>query len=211
MTVHSPRTEQRSLETQREEFSHRRGLAMPLAGTLAWGLIGLVGALGTPFQAVMTLYIATGSIFYLGMGLSRLTGENFFAKGRPKNEFDRLFMAGMLMSLLVFTIALPWASQNHESLPLSFGVLAGLMWLPYGWIIQHWIGAFHAIARALLCVGAWYAFPTQRFVARPRPPGGGASRLRLAFRCGESTGSSCVVGVGLSSGAGMAGIGVLFG
>ncbi|MCZ8076934.1 MAG: hypothetical protein O9341_22690 [Paucibacter sp.] len=157
----------RSLEAQRDEFSRRRGLAMPLAGTLAWGLIGLVGALGTPFQAVVTLYIATGSIFYLGMGLSRLTGENFFAKGRPKNEFDRLFMAGMLMSLLVFTIALPWASQNYESLPLSFGVLAGLMWLPYSWIIQHWIGAFHAIARALLCVSAWYAFPAQRFVAIP--------------------------------------------
>lgn len=157
----------RSLEVQREEFSRRRGLAMPLAGTLAWAVIGLVGWLGTPFQAVMTLYFATGSIFYLGMGLSRLTGENFFAKGRPKNEFDRLFMSGMLMSLLVFTIALPWAAQNHESLPLTFGVLAGLMWLPYSWIIQHWIGAFHAIARSLLCVAAWYAFPAQRFVLIP--------------------------------------------
>lgn len=157
----------RSLEAQREEFRRRRGLAMPLAGTLAWGLIGLVGALGTPFQAVMTLYIATGSIFYLGMALSRLTGENFFAKGRPKNEFDRLFMASTLMCLLVFTIALPWATQSYDSLPLSFGVLAGLMWLPYSWIIQHWIGAFHAIARALLCVGAWYAVPAQRFVLIP--------------------------------------------
>lgn len=167
MSPHQLLTEARSLETQREEFRRRRGLAMPLAGTLAWALIGLVGAFGTPFQAVMTLYIATGSIFYLGMALSRLTGENFFAKDRPRNEFDRLFMAGMLMCLLVFTIALPWAAQNHESLPLSFGVLAGLMWLPYSWIIQHWIGAFHAIARALLCVGAWYALPAQRFVAIP--------------------------------------------
>jgi hypothetical protein len=48
-------------------------------------------------------------------------------------------------------------------------------------------------------------------VERPISLGLGASRFTLALGCGESTGSSCVVGVGLSSGAGMAGIGVLFG
>jgi hypothetical protein len=35
--------------------------------------------------------------------------------------------------------------------------------------------------------------------------------LALAFGWGESIGSSCVVGVGLSSGAGIGGNGVLFG
>jgi hypothetical protein len=116
---------------------------------------------------VMTLYFGTGAIFYLGVFLSRFTGENLLAKNKPKNEFDRLFMATLLMSLSVFAIALPWATQDHQSLPLSIGILAGLMWLPFSWIIQHWIGAFHAIARTLLLVAAWYALPEQRFVVIP--------------------------------------------
>ncbi len=157
----------RSLDAQREEFARRRFLAMPLAGTFAWGLIGMVGWLGTPYQAVMTLYFGTGAIFYLGVFLSRFTGENLLAKNKVKNEFDRLFMSTLLMSLSVFAIALPWATQDYQSLPLTIGILAGLMWLPFGWIIQHWIGAFHAIARTLLIVAAWYAFPAQRFVVIP--------------------------------------------
>jgi hypothetical protein len=157
----------RSLDAQREEFARRRFLAMPLAGTLAWALIGLVGWLGTPNQAVMTLYFGTGAIFYLGVFLSRFTGENLFAKGKAKNEFDRLFLSTLLMSLLVFAIALPWATQDSSSLPLTIGILAGLMWLPFSWIIQHWIGAFHAITRSLAVVAAWYAFPAQRFVLIP--------------------------------------------
>ncbi len=157
----------RSLEQQRAEFSSRRFLAMPLAGMLAWGMIGVVGWLGTPFQAVMTLYFGTGAIFYLGAFLSRFTGEHFFAKNKAKNEFDRLFLSTVVMCLLVFAIALPWGAQNYQSLPLSIGVMAGLMWLPFSWVIQHWIGAFHAIARTLALVAAWYLFPEQRFVLIP--------------------------------------------
>lgn len=156
-----------TLEQQREEYASRRFLAMPLAGTLAWSLIGLVGWLGTPYQAVMTLYFGAGSIFYLGVLLSRFTGENLLAKDKPKSEFDKLFISTVLMSVLVFAIALPWAAQDHRSVPLSIGILAGLMWLPFGWVIQHWIGAFHAIARTVLIVAAWYALPAQRFVVIP--------------------------------------------
>ncbi|MCV2352673.1 hypothetical protein LNV09_00710 [Paucibacter sp. B2R-40] len=156
-----------TLEQQRQEYASRRFLAMPLAGTLAWSLIGLVGWLGTPYQAVMTLYFGAGSIFYLGVLLSRFTGENLLAKNKPKSEFDKLFISTVLMSLLVFAIALPWAAQDHRSVPLSIGILAGLMWLPFGWVIQHWIGAFHAIARTLFIVVAWYVFPEQRFVVIP--------------------------------------------
>jgi hypothetical protein len=41
------------------------------------------------------------------------------------------------------------------------------MWLPLSWIIQHWIGLFHTLARTALVVVTWYAFPEHRFVAIP--------------------------------------------
>jgi hypothetical protein len=41
------------------------------------------------------------------------------------------------------------------------------MWLPFGWMIQHWVGTFYTITRTVLCLAAWYAFPVQRFVSVP--------------------------------------------
>jgi hypothetical protein len=71
----------RSLEEQRADFANRRFLAMPLAGTVGWMAVGIAGLLLSPRGQVLTLWIATGSIFYLGILFSRLTGENFFARG----------------------------------------------------------------------------------------------------------------------------------
>jgi hypothetical protein len=157
----------RSLDQQRHEFSQRRFLAMPLAGAIAWAAIGVAGACMTPIHAVWALFIATGSIVYLGMLLSRFTGENFLDKSRPKNTFDSLFLLTILMALLVYAIAIPFFLQDYSSLPLSVGILTGLMWIPLSWIIQHWVGIFHGVCRTVLVLAAWYLFPAQRLVAIP--------------------------------------------
>ncbi|MCA1768004.1 MAG: hypothetical protein LC639_07345 [Idiomarina sp.] len=39
------------------------------------------------------------------------------------------------------------------------------MWIPISWIIQHWIGIVHGVARTILVVAAWYVFPEHRFLA----------------------------------------------
>ena len=157
----------RSLDEQRVEFARRRGLAMPLAGLSMWALIGIAGAFLPPKLAVWSLFIGTGFIAYLGMILSRLTGENFLDKNKPKNVFDSLFFHCVAMALLVYAIAIPFFRIDYTSLPLTVGILAGLMWLPLSWIIQHWIGIFHAVTRTVLVTAAWYLAPHHRFVVIP--------------------------------------------
>jgi len=71
------------------------------------------------------------------------------------------------MALLVYAIAIPFFRVDYTSLPLTVGILAGLMWVPFSWIIQHWVGIFHSVARTLLVTVAWYVAPHQRFVAIP--------------------------------------------
>ena len=154
----------RSLDEQRAEFARRRFLAMPLAGAIGWLVIGVAGALLSPAAQVLTLWIATGSIFYLGILLSRITGENFFAKNRPKNAFDSLFLHTVIMAVLVFAIAAAFLRYDYTSLPLTVGILSGLMWVPFSWIIEHWVGLFHGIARTALVTAGWYLFPESRFV-----------------------------------------------
>ena len=41
------------------------------------------------------------------------------------------------------------------------------MWIPLSWILNHWVGLFHAIARSVLATFAWFLLPEHRFVAIP--------------------------------------------
>lgn len=158
---------ERTLQQQRIEFANSSFLATPLAGLIAWLITGIAGLIIPIYYVVWTLFIATGSIVYLGMFISKFTGENFLDKKKPKNEFDKLFMFTVLQALLVYSIAIPFFLIDYSSLPMTVGILTGLMWVPFSWIIKHWIGIFHAIVRTITVLLLWYALPEHRFVAIP--------------------------------------------
>lgn len=155
------------LEAQRLEFSNQKFLATPLAGLIVWTLIGLVGIFFSDFIAVWSVFIGTGSIVYLGMFISKFTGENFLDKTKPKNEFDTLFFFTVAQALLAYAIAIPFFILDYSSLPMTVGILTGLMWLPLSWIINHWVGIFHATFRTAIVLALWYLFPEHRFIAIP--------------------------------------------
>ncbi len=159
MTNTSPLTMPRTLDEQQREFAQRRFLAMPLAGAVVWTIVGVASVFLSPVLKVWVLFGAIGSILYLGMLFSRFTGENFLSKQRPKNVFDGLFLRTVGEAVLVFAIAIPYFHKDYTSLPLSVGILSGLMWLPFSWIIGHWIGTFHTLARTALVTASWYLFP----------------------------------------------------
>ena len=84
------------------------------------------GVFLSPILAVWSLFIGTGCIAYLGMTLSRFTGEDFLDKKKPMNVFDSLFLHCVAMALLVYAIAIPFFRVDYTSLPLTVGILAGL-------------------------------------------------------------------------------------
>lgn len=157
----------RTLEVQRKEFKKGRFLATPLAGTIVWLVIGVASFFMSPTAIVWVLFIGTGSIVYIGMFISKFTGEDFLDKSKPKNVFDNLFLYTVAMAAAVYSIAIPFFIADYTSLPLTVGILTGLMWIPFSWIIEHWIGLFHTISRTVLIVAAWYVFPLHRFTVIP--------------------------------------------
>jgi hypothetical protein len=157
----------RSLELQREEFAARPLIATPIAGAIAWAIVGISGMLLPSRPASYVLFIATGMIAYFAMFISKFTGENFLDRTRPRNTFDVLFFYSVGMSVLAYAIAIPFYLIDHTSLPLSVGVLSGMMWVPITCIIRHWIGIAHAAVRTVLVVALWYLLPEHRFVAIP--------------------------------------------
>jgi len=155
-----------SLDQELAAFRQRRFLAMPLAGAMAWALVGLAGAVLDPRWHLLAVFVLTGCIAYLGMGLSKLTGEDFLAK-KEKNRFDQLFFLGMGQALLTYAIAIPVALVRPDTAVFTVGMLTGFMWLPCAWLMGHWVPAFHAVARTLLILLAWWLAPTQGMVWVP--------------------------------------------
>lgn len=157
----------RTLEEQKEEFKRKKLLASPIAGLIAWFSVAVSGVFFSDQITVWVLFIATGAIVYLAMGISKFTGEDFLDKSKPKNTFDTLFFLTVAQAILVYSIAIPFFIEDYTSLPLTVGILTGLMWIPLTWIIDHWVGLFHSISRTISILALWYLFPSDRFVTIP--------------------------------------------
>lgn len=161
-------TSSMSLDQQLAEFRQRRFLAMPLAGILVWSALIVTGALLSPKAQVLAVFIGTGSIVYLAMLLAKLTGEQLtFKSNKQRNFFDTLFLSAVAMCFLCYALAIPFFLENYRSLPFAVAILTGLMWLPIGILIQHWVGIFHAVARTILCTLAWVLYPEHSFILQP--------------------------------------------
>jgi len=158
---------QKTLEEQRIEFASRPFLATPLAGLIIWLIIGLSGLFLPVKTTVWVLFLGTGGIAYLAIFISKFTGERFIDKNKPKNVFDGLFLFTVLQSVLIYSIAIPFFILDYSSLPLTVGILTGTMWIPFSWIIKHWVGIFHAVLRTISILLLWYMLPEDRFLVIP--------------------------------------------
>ena len=157
----------KTLEQYREEFKQKKLITMPISGTIVWFILGCLSLYLPAEKMVLPLYIGTGSIFYLALFLSRFTGEKLLVKSADMNPFDKLFLYTVAMSFCGFSIAIPFGLENYTSLPLSIGIISGLMWLPITWIINHNVGILHTLLRTTLIVIAWFMWPEIRFTTIP--------------------------------------------
>ncbi|SUI81781.1 DUF7010 family protein [Shewanella morhuae] len=152
------------MDQQLIEYRQQRALAMPLSGMIVWILLFALSFVLPPSQLVMAVFIGTGSIVYLAMGISRLTGENMsFKKKNERNWFDNVFLASVGMSFLTFAITIPFSMENYLTLPFALAVQTGLMWLVYGVVAAQKI----AIVRTLACVAAFMHWPELSFQLQP--------------------------------------------
>ncbi len=153
-----------SLADLRLDFARKRHIAIPIAGAICWAVAGAFGAIFPVRFAPMAMFICVGMIFPLGLLVGRFVHEDMMARG---NELDGLLFKSVMAASLFWAVAVPFFSVDHSSLPLTLGIIFGIPWMILGWIIRHWIGSFHAIARTVLIVVAWFLFPEYRFVAIP--------------------------------------------
>lgn len=149
-----------SLRRLRGDFLATSTASMPLAGLIAWTALG-VAALQLPprITGTLALYIMA-AILPLAFLLDRLRGRNLFSGGAP-NPLLRLFLtsiAGIAVTVPVIVMGAQGA-QNPVLLVLGMAILAGVIWIPYGWAADDPVGLRHAVARALACYAAYALAP----------------------------------------------------
>lgn len=148
-----------SLAELRERFLATSTISMPLAGLIVWSALG-VAALFVPKAVVgwMAVYVMA-AILPLAFAIERLRGRNPFVK--DDNPISKLFFQSIIGIGLMFPLVIgaAEAAGDPNLLVLGVAILAGIVWIPYGWGANDPVGLRHAIARALGCYLAYWLSP----------------------------------------------------
>ncbi|HEX8388976.1 MAG TPA: hypothetical protein VF636_08165 [Sphingomonas sp.] len=145
-----------SLRDLRADFLAGSTESMPLAGLIVWAALGLA-ALALPARTIGTLALyIMAAILPLAFVIDRARGRRLFAGG-DHNPLTRLFLVsivgiGLTVPLVIVAAQL---SRQPDLVVLGMAILAGVIWIPYGWAAGDPVGLRHAIGRA---VGAYAAF-----------------------------------------------------
>lgn len=128
---------------------------MPIAGMLCWAALGIAALSITPRLAgTLALYIMA-AILPLAFLLDKLNGKNLFAG--DSNPLTRLFLTSIVGVAVTVPVILIGAKGAGDPIIVVLGmaILAGVIWIPYGWAADDKTGLIHAIIRALGCYAAF--------------------------------------------------------
>ncbi len=148
----------RSLAELQADFRATSTNAMPIAGMLTWAALGLAAAF-VPERTVAnaSLYIMA-VIMPLAFVIDRARGRNLF--GKSDNPLLKLFLLGIVMVALTIPLAIIGAKGGQPLLILlGMAILAGVVWIPFGWAADDPSGTIHAVARGIGCYLAYGLCP----------------------------------------------------
>ena len=148
-----------SLDDLRSRFLATSTISMPIAGLIVWSALE-VAALLVPQELVGWLAIyAMAAILPLAFGIERWRGRDPFVK--DDNPVSTLFFQSIVGIGLMFPLVIGAADAAGDSdiMVLGAAILAGIIWIPYGWGADDPVGLRHAIARAFGCYVAYWFSP----------------------------------------------------
>lgn len=149
----------RTLVSLRDDFLATSSISMPLAGLIVWSALG-IAALFAPTALIgwMAIYVMA-AILPLAFFIDKLRGRNLFQ--RDDNPVSRLYVQSIVGIGLMFPLVIAAAGLAGQPVIMVLGVaiLAGIIWIPYGWGTNDPTGLRHAIIRSVGCYLAFWLIP----------------------------------------------------
>ncbi|QJB69782.1 DUF7010 family protein [Parasphingorhabdus halotolerans] len=144
-----------TVEQLQTHFRETGTMSMPIAGMICWALLGGL-ALVLPDRTVgsLALYIMAG-ILPLAFLLDKAKGVNLFSGGdNPLTKMFLLSIVGIAVTVPAILIGAQ-AAGEPDIIVLGMAILAGVIWIPYGWAADDKVGVIHAVGRAVGCYVAY--------------------------------------------------------
>lgn len=148
-----------SLRTLRDRFLATSTISMPLAGMIVWAALGIAGFFVTrSVLGWMAIYVM-GAILPLAFAIEKLRGRDPFIK--DVNPVTPVFFQSIAGIGLMFPLVIgaAQAAANPDLMVLGVAILAGVIWIQYGWAANDPVGLRHAIARGVGCYLAYWLAP----------------------------------------------------
>lgn len=148
-----------SLRTLRDRFLATSTISMPLAGLIVWAALGVAGLFVTrSLMGWMAIYVM-GAILPLAFAIEKLRGRDPFIK--DVNPVTPVFFQSIAGIGLMFPLVIgaAQAAAEPDLMVLGVAILAGVIWIQYGWAANDPVGLRHAIARGVGCYLAYWFAP----------------------------------------------------
>lgn len=154
------------IDTMRDELAAitKRGIGMPIAGMVYWIAMAASGAMLTPHNAALVMFIATGGVFPLGWWLTKLAGGNLMHKG---HALASLGMVLNFVQLAYWPLVIFVFHRDPMLVPVALGSLFGSHFLPYGWFYRSRGYTTLGIAAPIVATLLQLAAPARAFVLVP--------------------------------------------
>ncbi len=152
-------SDQATLADHRAHFLATSTVSMPLAGLIVWSAIGIVALFVAPAIVGWMAIYAMAAILPLAFLLDKARGRALFVK--DDNPVSPLFFHSIIGIGLMFplVIAAGAAASDPNIVVLGVAILAGVIWIQYGWGADDPVGLRHAIVRAAGCYLAFWFVP----------------------------------------------------
>jgi hypothetical protein len=130
----------------------KKGIGFPVAGMIIITFAAIAVNLLPERQALISIFIATGSVFPIAIIISKFFKINPFVKLPPLSNLGAILAGVQIfywpLFIIVFNIAPAWV-------PFSMAILFGSHFIPYGWLYKS--KAYYFIGIAMPCLGCLLA------------------------------------------------------
>jgi hypothetical protein len=143
----------------------RGGFPIPLAGTIYWGVLGILGYSLDLFTWSMIAFIGTGAIFPLAILLARLFKNDFM---KDKTAVTGVLIPAFISMLLFWPMLIGARLEAPELMVLILAIGLSLHWPVIGWSYgKTGLYSAHSIIRAVVVLLIWYLLPEARLTLLP--------------------------------------------
>ncbi|MCP2678863.1 hypothetical protein NHF45_04880 [Maricaulaceae bacterium NA33B04] len=131
-------------ERIRLQLAANAGIAMPVAGAIAWAAISIASTQLSYGTWVFASCFGLGMLFPLAMLLQGITRSPFM---KTKSPLNGVLAPGILVANLHWPITFALPNNAPELFPLAFGLSTAPIWAVVGWQYASKIGWLHLALR----------------------------------------------------------------